>query len=1005
MPRVATIVLPAPASTLSNFPVLVAPDSSASWDNFWPRVTASGGDIRVYLDDLTECAREVVSLDKTAMTGEIHVKVPSVAGVTQIHIHVDGASADYAATDTYGRNAVWSDYDGVYHLQDFTTEVTDSSGNQSAGSYTSVTEATGQIGEGAEFDGYNSREINLGTGITNIFSGGGTVSAWMYFNDGLQATRGSSSLGRFLYSRTDVDGQGIDWYITANAASADEIAFIRTFSTNRGLWRVSNFPPDQWMLFHTVYDDGDINNDPTFYIDAVAQSESETDTPAGTAETDSGNTMYLGNRDDGIRPFAGTFDEVRFRTDELSADWISYEHANQSDPGNWYFANSVDPTKDGQRVAIITLPAANSALTDFPVLLSPNGDDQWDSFWATVNADGGDIRCYDQSGNEIAREVVSLDLVNKTGEIWVKVPSISSTDTTNFSIHTQGGAAYGPTEQFGRNAVWSDYVGGVWHFEEDPSGTAPQMVNSTGNGRDGTTGGLVAGDSKAGQIGNALDFESTASSRVNVGDHAELDVGTGDFTFSCWINPESFVNTGGIVHKGADDNGSPGYLLRTVSGDAVQAVVGNGTSRVAVSSSALSTATWYHVCMFADRGGNLDLYINGSSEGSGSLTSHSGSYDSSDLLYFGEQVPTSTHFDGLIDEPRLRKSLPENIAAWAAYEHNNQSSPSTFYRVNQQYPVPIAGPNLLPYPVIGSFLIENVASGPSPQTVVVTGATETDSAAAVTATAGAATVSVTGVTETDTAAAVTATAGTATVSVTGATEADSASIVTPTAGTVTVSVTGATETDTAGAVGTGAASTWEVNDTDGPRVNDSTFASLTIQVNDTTYGAEAATPQSVTVTGAVETNTAGTVTPVAGTATVSVTGATESDTAGTSTPTAGVASVGVVGASETDTAASVGASSAFTVSIGGVTETDAAASVTPVAGAASLTVVGATETDAAGTITPSVPTDETIVVVVASETDTAGIVTPTISGAFWVEQTEASGIWVEQTESTTNWVT
>jgi hypothetical protein len=48
-----------------------------------------------------------VSCDTATDTGELWCKVGSMTSSTQVWITVDGTSADYAVTATYGRNAVW----------------------------------------------------------------------------------------------------------------------------------------------------------------------------------------------------------------------------------------------------------------------------------------------------------------------------------------------------------------------------------------------------------------------------------------------------------------------------------------------------------------------------------------------------------------------------------------------------------------------------------------------------------------------------------------------------------------------------------------------------------------------------------------------------------------------------------------------------------------------------------------------------------------------------------
>ena len=56
-------------------------------------------------------------------------------------------------------------------------------------------------------------------------------------------------------------------------------------------------------------------------------------------------------------------------------------------------------------------------------------------FWGFVRTDGGDIRMYASDGvTELPVEIVTIDVVAKTGEIHFKAPSVSGTVDTDFYI-------------------------------------------------------------------------------------------------------------------------------------------------------------------------------------------------------------------------------------------------------------------------------------------------------------------------------------------------------------------------------------------------------------------------------------------------------------------------------------------------------------------------------------------------------------------------------------------
>lgn len=115
---------------------------------------SDGGDIRATkTDGTTELPVEVVAIDTTGKTGEIHVKFSgtlSSSTDTVIRIWYNGTDVLPAVTDTYGRNNVWTDSKGIYHLAD----TTDSTGN----GYTLTNNGStpfnnAKLGKGADYNG------------------------------------------------------------------------------------------------------------------------------------------------------------------------------------------------------------------------------------------------------------------------------------------------------------------------------------------------------------------------------------------------------------------------------------------------------------------------------------------------------------------------------------------------------------------------------------------------------------------------------------------------------------------------------------------------------------------------------------------------------------------------------------------------------------------------------------------------------------------------------------
>ena len=121
----ATVNAASVPSTQTNFPAYV------DLSRLGITTLAEAQSVRVYADSgkVTEWAREIVSAT------EMHVKVPSLTSTVTMYVDWDGVSADYAVTDTYGRNAVWSSYSTVIH----NGGATDSTGNSTLSANGGVT--------------------------------------------------------------------------------------------------------------------------------------------------------------------------------------------------------------------------------------------------------------------------------------------------------------------------------------------------------------------------------------------------------------------------------------------------------------------------------------------------------------------------------------------------------------------------------------------------------------------------------------------------------------------------------------------------------------------------------------------------------------------------------------------------------------------------------------------------------------------------------------------------
>jgi hypothetical protein len=125
------------------------------------------------------------------------------------------------------------------------------------------------------------------------------------------------------------------------------------------------------------------------------------------------------------------------------------------------------------------------ASENFPVLISLT-DDSLTTFDCgfVEDPDGDDIVFTNATTTlQLYHEIEKYDAA--TGELiaWVLVPSLSGSADTDIYMYFGNSSVTSPTES--PTDVWDSNYVGVWHLNEDPSGTAPQMKDSTSNGNHG----------------------------------------------------------------------------------------------------------------------------------------------------------------------------------------------------------------------------------------------------------------------------------------------------------------------------------------------------------------------------------------------------------------------------------------------------------------------------------------------------------------------------------------
>lgn len=154
--------------------------------------------------------------------------------------------------------------------------------------------------------------------------------------------------------------------------------------------------------------------------------------------------------------------------------------------------------------------------------------------------------------------------------------------------------------------------------------------------------------SATGQWNRGADFELSNNEYLSVADATALR-GTGAFSISCWIKPESLAGGTSFVIAAKEDGSGLGWKLRINHTTLKLAFLGDeAAGGEIVGATTLSTGTWYHVACTVDGSGNATLYLNGVSDGTDtgfSVTSSTG-----DLNIGRSPYRTTRHFDGVVQD-------------------------------------------------------------------------------------------------------------------------------------------------------------------------------------------------------------------------------------------------------------------------------------------------------------------------------------------------------------------
>lgn len=346
------------------------------------------------------------------------------------------------------------------------------------------------------------------------------------------------------------------------------------------------------------------------------------------------------------------------------------------------------PTDWGRRCElIIQASKIDSALVYFPVLLQlvnlPSEMFDADGSYPALEG-GGDIRfSTDEAGsNQIACEIVSFHIDNNPAlgyaEIWVEVPSISSSSPTSIWVWYNKTGESQPSESstYGKHDVWDDggnnYHKAVHHMKDLTSSTVEDSTQYSNDGTKRASNNPL--QTSGGQVREDQQFVVANDDYLVAPDSASLDITT-YITMEAWI----YMTAAPIKYtKVVAKNKAPTYYPYQMNFNEIENMqlvfqLGDIPNQVE-SQLAIPQNEWVHVMGTYD-GTTMRFYVNGVED---AFLVVSVTIDTNDLSYCigGRDTDFYYTFPGRIDEVRLANTA--RSAGWVKACWYNTDDPATF---------------------------------------------------------------------------------------------------------------------------------------------------------------------------------------------------------------------------------------------------------------------------------------------------------------------------------------
>lgn len=292
--------------------------------------------------------------------------------------------------------------------------------------------------------------------------------------------------------------------------------------------------------------------------------------------------------------------------------------------------------------------------------------------FSEASATGADIRFTSSDSNDLlSYEIESWTA--STAEIWVKIPTILSNNSSQFFMMYWGNSTVASLSSSTSVFDTANGFAAVWHLNETPTG-AGSIKDRTINHNDATTSGMDSTNMKTAVVDGGLYFNGV-SNTATIPNSTTL-VFNGAFSFYGWLYERSqrvSVWEEGLLSK-AD---SMRYFIRG-DNDAANKYkqgiyYGSGMLSNNYSDSTIPLGSWKHFgfTTVGGSGGAYSFYLNGVADGTGTL--------SEAIVLGSNNIIIDSAFDagqdGTFDE--FRVDTTARAVSWMKLNYETQRSDTT----------------------------------------------------------------------------------------------------------------------------------------------------------------------------------------------------------------------------------------------------------------------------------------------------------------------------------------